>query len=34
MLERGGGSIINVASVAGSIKGAPNRFVYGTTKAR
>ena len=30
---RGGGSIINVASVAGSIKGAPNRFVYGTTKA-
>jgi 2-keto-3-deoxy-L-fuconate dehydrogenase len=26
-------SIINVASVAGSIKGAPNRFVYGTTKA-
>lgn len=33
MLERGRGSIINVASVAGSIKGAPNRFVYGTTKA-
>jgi 2-keto-3-deoxy-L-fuconate dehydrogenase len=33
MLSRGGGSIINVASVAGSIKGAPNRFVYGTTKA-
>ncbi|MDF3835627.1 SDR family oxidoreductase [Cupriavidus basilensis] len=33
MLERGNGSIINVASVAGSIKGAPNRFVYGTTKA-
>jgi 2-keto-3-deoxy-L-fuconate dehydrogenase len=33
MLERGGGSIINVASVAGSIKGAPNRFVYGATKA-
>jgi 2-keto-3-deoxy-L-fuconate dehydrogenase len=33
MLQRGGGSIINVASVAGSIKGAPNRFVYGTTKA-
>ncbi len=30
---RGGGSIINMASVAGSIKGAPNRFVYGTTKA-
>lgn len=37
MLERAGqgrlGSIINMASVAGSIKGAPNRFVYGTTKA-
>ena len=28
-----GGSIINLASVAGSIKGAPNRFVYGATKA-
>lgn len=33
MLERGGGSLINVASVAGSLKGAPNRFIYGTTKA-
>ncbi len=33
MLARGGGSIVNVASVAGSLKGAPNRFVYGTTKA-
>ncbi|RYF64468.1 MAG: SDR family oxidoreductase [Comamonadaceae bacterium] len=33
MLARGAGSIINVASVAGSIKGAPRRFVYGTTKA-
>ena len=33
MIERGRGSIINIASVAGSIKGAPNRFVYGTTKA-
>ena len=33
MLERGGGSIINMASVASSIKGIPNRFVYGTTKA-
>lgn len=33
MLAQGGGSIINVASVAGSIKGAPNRFVYGATKA-
>lgn len=30
---RGLGSIINIASVAGSIKGAPNRFVYGATKA-
>jgi 2-keto-3-deoxy-L-fuconate dehydrogenase len=33
MLERGGGSIVNMASVASSIKGVPNRFVYGTTKA-
>ncbi|MDP3082534.1 MAG: SDR family oxidoreductase [Rubrivivax sp.] len=33
MLSLGGGSIINMSSVAGSIKGAPNRFVYGTTKA-
>ena len=33
MLTQGGGSIINVASVAGSLKGAPNRFVYGCTKA-
>jgi 2-keto-3-deoxy-L-fuconate dehydrogenase len=33
MLTRGKGSIINMASVAGSIKGAPNRFVYGSTKA-
>ncbi|MBX3637858.1 MAG: SDR family oxidoreductase [Rubrivivax sp.] len=33
MLARGGGSIINVASAASSLKGAPNRFVYGTTKA-
>ena len=33
MLAKGRGSIINIASVAGSIKGAPNRFVYGTTKA-
>jgi 2-keto-3-deoxy-L-fuconate dehydrogenase len=33
MLARGGGSIINVASVAGSIKGAPSRFAYGATKA-
>jgi 2-keto-3-deoxy-L-fuconate dehydrogenase len=33
MLARGKGSIINMASVAGSIKGAPNRFAYGATKA-
>lgn len=33
MLDAGGGSIINMASVAGSIKGAPNRFVYGASKA-
>ncbi|MBV7396741.1 SDR family oxidoreductase [Mameliella sediminis] len=33
MLERGGGSIINVASVASSIIAAPNRFAYGATKA-
>jgi 2-keto-3-deoxy-L-fuconate dehydrogenase len=33
MLERGGASIINMSSVASSIKGAPNRFVYGATKA-
>jgi len=33
MLAAGGGSIVNVASAASSIKGAPNRFIYGTTKA-
>lgn len=33
MLARGKGSIINVASAVGSIQGAPNRFVYGATKA-
>lgn len=33
MLNRGRGSIINMASVAGSIKGIPRRFAYGTTKA-
>jgi 2-keto-3-deoxy-L-fuconate dehydrogenase len=33
MIERGGGSVINMASVAGSILGVPNRFVYGATKA-
>ena len=30
---KGRGSIINMASVCGSLKGLPNRFVYGTTKA-
>ena len=33
MIERGTGSIINMSSVASSIKGVPNRFAYGTTKA-
>ncbi len=33
MLAQGHGSIVNMASVASSIKGAPNRFVYGATKA-
>ncbi|PMS14710.1 NAD(P)-dependent oxidoreductase [Trinickia dabaoshanensis] len=33
MLERGAGSIVNLASAASSVKGVPNRFVYGTTKA-
>lgn len=33
MIARGGGSIINMASVASSVKGVPNRFAYGVTKA-
>ena len=33
MLKKGRGSIINMASVASSIRGLPNRFVYGATKA-
>ncbi len=33
MLKKGGGSIINMASVASSIRGLPNRFVYGASKA-
>lgn len=33
MLDGGGSSIINVASVASSILGVPNRFSYGATKA-
>jgi 2-keto-3-deoxy-L-fuconate dehydrogenase len=33
MIAGGGGSIINMSSVCSSIKGLPNRFIYGTTKA-
>jgi 2-keto-3-deoxy-L-fuconate dehydrogenase len=33
MLAKGGGSIVNIASVAGTIKGIPNRAVYGASKA-
>jgi 2-dehydro-3-deoxy-L-fuconate 4-dehydrogenase len=33
MLKKGRGSIINMSSIASSVKGLPNRFVYGTTKA-
>ena len=33
MLEAGGGSIINISSTVGSIKGAVNRFAYGASKA-
>jgi 2-keto-3-deoxy-L-fuconate dehydrogenase len=33
MLERKRGSIINMSSACSSVKGAPNRFLYGTTKA-
>ncbi|MEA3122877.1 MAG: 2-keto-3-deoxy-L-fuconate dehydrogenase [Paraburkholderia sp.] len=33
MLERGGGSIVNMASAASSVKGVPNRFVYSASKA-
>jgi 2-keto-3-deoxy-L-fuconate dehydrogenase len=33
MLENGGGAIINMASVASSVLGAPDRFAYGTSKA-
>ena len=32
MLERGGGSIVNVASGASSVRGIPNRYVYGASK--
>jgi 2-keto-3-deoxy-L-fuconate dehydrogenase len=33
MLEKGGGSIVNIASGASSVRGIPNRYAYGTTKA-
>jgi 2-keto-3-deoxy-L-fuconate dehydrogenase len=33
MLAQGHGNILNMASVAGSVKGVPNRFVYGASKA-
>ena len=33
MLARGRGSIVNMASAASSVKGVPNRFAYGATKA-
>lgn len=33
MIERGGGTIVNMSSVASSVVSAPNRFIYGTTKA-
>jgi 2-keto-3-deoxy-L-fuconate dehydrogenase len=33
MVAKGGGSIVNMASAVGSIIAAPNRFVYGVTKA-
>lgn len=33
MLQAGGGSIVNIASVASNVKGVPNRFAYGASKA-
>lgn len=33
MIAAGGGTVINIASVAGGLKGVPNRFVYGCTKS-
>jgi 2-keto-3-deoxy-L-fuconate dehydrogenase len=33
MVAQGGGSIVNMSSIASSVKGIPNRFAYGTTKA-
>ena len=33
MLERGSGAIVNMSSIASSVKGVPNRFAYGASKA-
>jgi 2-keto-3-deoxy-L-fuconate dehydrogenase len=33
MLHNGKGSIINMSSIVSSVKGAPSRFCYGTSKA-
>jgi len=33
MLDKGGGAIVNIASGASSVRGIPNRYVYGATKA-
>jgi 2-keto-3-deoxy-L-fuconate dehydrogenase len=33
MLDKGGGSIVNIASGASSVRGIPNRYAYGATKA-
>jgi 2-keto-3-deoxy-L-fuconate dehydrogenase len=33
MLAKGGGSIVNIASAASSVRGIPNRYVYGASKA-
>jgi 2-keto-3-deoxy-L-fuconate dehydrogenase len=32
MIGKGGGAVVNIASVASSVRGFPNRFVYGATK--
>ena len=32
MIEAGGGTIVNIGSIISSLKGAPERFAYGTTK--
>ncbi len=33
MIARGGGSIVNISSIASSVRGLPNRYVYGASKA-